>query len=74
LRSERLSTWASFQNSRKTKRFLRKQLLSKALEEGMDQINDRGYAVKFEGCGKVVLKVAFAFLGRDDIEMRMEKV
>jgi hypothetical protein len=36
----------------------------------MRQIADRGYAKKFAGSGKTVYQAAFAFLGRDDIEMR----
>jgi len=45
---------------------------SGALEEGMRQIKDRSYAKKHEGSGKTVYQAAFAFLGRDDIEMRVE--
>jgi len=48
------------------------KLSDKALEEGMRQINDKGYAKKFEGSGKAVYKAAFAFLGRSDIEMMVE--
>ena len=49
----------------------KKQALSNdALEKGMKQIMDRGYANKYKGSGKAVYEAAFAFLGRDDIEMR----
>ena len=44
-------------------------LFRKALDEGMRQIESRGYADKFAGSGKKIIKAAFAFLGRDDIEM-----
>ena len=45
-------------------------MFDKALKEGMDQIKDRGYGKKYIGSGKAVYLAAFAFLGRDDIEMR----
>ena len=51
---------------------LKKKLFEKALDEGMGQIKSRGYAKKYEGSGKTVYLAAFAFLGRDDIEMRVE--
>ena len=44
-----------------------------ALGEAMEQINSRGYADKYEGSGKEICKAAFAFLGRDNIEMRVEQ-
>ncbi|MCL1810547.1 MAG: PD-(D/E)XK nuclease domain-containing protein, partial [Clostridiales bacterium] len=50
----------------------KKKLFEKALGEGMGQIKSRGYAKKYEGSGKKVHLAAFAFLGRDDIEMRVE--
>jgi hypothetical protein len=40
----------------------------------MKQIKDRGYADKFAGSGKNVTLAAFAFLGRDDIEMTAEEM
>ena len=43
-----------------------------ALNGAMKQINDRGYCDKYKGGGKTVYKAAFAFLGRDEIEMRVE--
>ena len=51
----------------------KRQLFDEALGEGMKQIEDRGYADKYAGSGKAIYKAAFAFLGRGDIEMRMEK-
>ncbi|MCL1809046.1 MAG: PD-(D/E)XK nuclease domain-containing protein, partial [Clostridiales bacterium] len=50
----------------------REKLFKKALSEGMKQIKGRGYAKKYEGSGKKVHLAAFAFLGRDDIEMTVE--
>jgi hypothetical protein len=41
-----------------------------ALKEGMEQIENRGYHEKYMGSGKTIYKAAFAFLGRDDIQMR----
>ena len=38
----------------------------------MKQIKDKGYADKYEGSGKAIYHAAFAFLGRDEIEMRSE--
>ena len=49
----------------------KRELFDKALDAGMRQIKDRGYAKKYEGGGKEVVLAAFAFLGRDDIDMRM---
>ena len=46
------------------------KLSDKALDEAMAQINDRGYSAKYIGCGKTIYQAAFAFLGRDNIEMR----
>jgi len=43
----------------------------KALDEGMAQMEAKGYAGKYAGCGKKVYQVAFAFLGRDDIRYRL---
>ena len=51
----------------------KRKLFDAALDDGMKQIKDRGYARKFEGCGKTVHHAAFAFLGRDDIDMRTDK-
>ncbi|MCL2165749.1 MAG: ATP-binding protein [Clostridiales bacterium] len=45
-----------------------------ALRSAMDQIKDRGYHKKYAGSGKTIYLAAFAFLGRDDIEMCCEQV
>jgi len=50
----------------------KQMLFDEALEEGMRQIKSRGYWEKYEGSGKSVYQAAFAFLGRDSIEMRVE--
>ena len=50
----------------------KQKLFAKALGEGMDQIKDRGYYKKYIGSGKTIYQAAFAFLGRDEIEMTME--
>jgi len=48
------------------------KLFETALDDAMKQINDRGYCDKYMGSGKAIHKAAFAFLGRDEIEMRVE--
>ena len=48
-------------------------LFDKNLHEAMSQIKDRGYHKKYCGSGKAVYQVAFAFLGRGDIEMLATK-
>ena len=48
------------------------RLFDEALDEGMRQIAERGYCGKYEGSGKKVYQMAFAFLGRSDIEMAVE--
>jgi hypothetical protein len=48
----------------------KQKLFEKALGEGMAQIKGRGYADKYAGSGKTIYQVVFAFLGRDDIEMK----
>jgi len=52
----------------------KKAIFEKALIEGMNQINERGYTDKYIGGGKVIYKTVFAFLGRSDIEMMVEKI
>ena len=52
---------------------IKRTLFDKALEEGLNQIRDRGYVKKYAGIGKEVIQVAFAFLGRSEIEMRYIK-
>jgi len=50
----------------------KQKLFEKALSDGMGQIKDRGYYKKYIDRGKTIYQAAFAFLGRDDIEMRVE--
>ena len=50
----------------------KRAIFDSALEEGLSQIKNKGYAKRFEGSGKTVYQAAFAFLGRDNIEMRVE--
>jgi len=50
----------------------KKRLFDSVLNDAMIQINEKGYCDKYRGSGKTVFKTAFAFLGRDDIEMRAE--
>ena len=47
----------------------KRKLADKALKNGMKQIADKGYADKYLGSGKTIYLVAFAFLGRDNVEM-----
>ena len=49
------------------------RLYELALSKGMGQIKDKGYAKRYSGTGKAIYLTAFAFLGRDDIEMRTEQ-
>jgi len=50
----------------------KQKLFEKELEDGINQIERRGYAKKYIGSGKEIIIAAFAFLGRDNIEMRCE--
>jgi len=52
---------------------VKRKLFTEALAEGIKQIKDRGYADKYSGSGKTLFRAAFAFLGRDDIEMQVEE-
>ncbi|MCL1849080.1 MAG: ATP-binding protein [Clostridiales bacterium] len=47
------------------------QLLADTLDKGERQIRDRGYADKFRGGSMEIIQAVFAFLGRDEIEMRV---
>jgi len=49
----------------------KRKLFDKALQEGLNQIESRGYAKKYAASGKEIIKAAFAFLGRDDIELKL---
>ncbi|MCL1816388.1 MAG: ATP-binding protein [Clostridiales bacterium] len=51
---------------------IKNKLFETALREGMQQIEERGYHKKYLGSGKTIYQAAFAFLGRDDIEMNVE--
>ena len=50
----------------------KRKLFDAALAEAMEQIETKGYADKYKGSSKTVYKAALAFLGRDEIEMRVE--
>ena len=50
----------------------KQKLFDKALNEGIKQINEKGYHKRYTGSSKPIYKAAFAFLGRDDIEMKVE--
>ena len=52
----------------------KQKLFAAALAKGMAQIKDRGYPEKYAGSGKTVYLAAFAFLGRDEIEMCVEQL
>ena len=52
----------------------KRKLIEKALNLGMKQINDRGYANKYKGSGKTVYLAAFAFLGKDIVEMESQVI
>jgi hypothetical protein len=47
------------------------KLRAEALEKGMAQIHEKEYYKKYLGIGKTVYLAAFAFLGRDDIDMQV---
>jgi len=50
----------------------KRKLFDDALDKAIEQINDKGYGDKYKGSGKTIYKAAFAFLGRDEIEFRVE--
>ena len=52
----------------------KRDIYNKALTEAMEQIDDRGYAERYLGSGKTVIRAAFAFLGRDNIELRVSGI
>ena len=52
---------------------IKQNLFITTLTAAMKQINDMGYCDKYKGSGKAIYKAAFAFLGRDDIEIRVER-
>ena len=47
----------------------KRKLFDKALAEAMKQIDEKGYADRYRGSGKTIVKAGFAFLGRDEIDM-----
>jgi len=49
----------------------KRKLFDKTLEEGAKQIESKGYHRKYESGGKEIVKAAFAFLGRDEVEMKL---
>ena len=49
----------------------KRKLFDKALEEGVRQIESKGYHKKYESSGKEIVKAAFAFLGRDEVKMKL---
>ena len=52
----------------------KQEIFNNTLKEAMDQIKDRGYHVKYINSDKAVYLTAFAFLGRDDIEMEVSLI
>ena len=50
----------------------KRKIFEKTLTRGMKQLSDRGYADKYKGSGKTVYIAVFAFLGRDNIEMKSQ--
>ena len=52
----------------------KQNLFDTALAQGMTQIENRGYYKKFAGSGKALYQAAFAFLGRDDIKLKLKMV
>ena len=48
---------------------MKRKLFNAALNNAMIQINNKRYGDRYIGSGKKLYKAAFAFLGRDDIEM-----
>jgi hypothetical protein len=49
----------------------KRQLFDEELESGAAQIKNKGYAKKYESSGKKIYQTVFAFLGRDNIEMKV---
>jgi hypothetical protein len=52
---------------------VKRNLFATALREGLEQIKERGYCNKYLGSGKTIYQAAFAFLGRDDIELTYQE-
>ena len=51
---------------------IKQKLFEEALNSAIDQINAMGYGNKYSGSGKTIYQAAFAFLGRDEIELRIK--
>ena len=47
----------------------KRQLFDDTLAKAIEQIDQMGYADRYQGSGKTIIKAALAFLGRDEIEM-----
>ena len=52
----------------------KQKLFAAALKKGMEQIKAKGYSRRYAGSGKTIYQAAYAFLGRDDIEMLVERL
>jgi hypothetical protein len=57
-----------------TSQDVKNKLFESALTEGMNQIHAKSYHKKYVGNGKSICLATFAFLGRDDIELRTEYI
>ena len=51
----------------------KKKLFDEALKDGLEQITAKGYRDKYGGSGKKIIAAAFAFLGKDNIEMAVSE-
>ncbi len=51
----------------------KEKAIKKELNLAMVQLKDRGYADKYMGSNKKIYQVAMAFIGRDNIDMQIEK-
>jgi hypothetical protein len=49
----------------------KRSLFDAALDEGMTQIINKGYADRYKSSGKKIYTAVFVFLGRDEIEMKV---
>jgi hypothetical protein len=50
----------------------KQKLFEKTLAKAMEQIDEKGYCDRYLGSGRAAYKVAFAFLGRDDIQLNVD--
>jgi hypothetical protein len=51
---------------------VKRNMIDKALDDGMAQIANKGYANKFKNSNKAVRIAVLVFTGRDEIEMRID--